>query len=222
MSENIYYVYQYWDPLRKEPIYIGKGCGKRAWEHLQPYRLKSNHPFKNRIKWLKKQNKSPIVSLLYINLSEEKSFKLERKIIKKIGRKDLGKGPLLNLTDGGQGMSGHRWDQEQIKNNSGKNNCRFGTHLSKEVKNKISKAQLGIPRPKESIIKRTITRSKEWLIIFPNKEKQKIKNLNQFCRENNLNQSHMVQVAKGNYTNHKGFKCKNLNPLAIYKVISRI
>jgi hypothetical protein len=31
-KEKIYYVYRYWDPIRQEYIYVGKGKGKRfSW-----------------------------------------------------------------------------------------------------------------------------------------------------------------------------------------------
>jgi hypothetical protein len=38
--------------------------------------------------------------------SENFAIDLEKDLIKKIGRKDLGLGPLTNMTDGGDGMSG--------------------------------------------------------------------------------------------------------------------
>ncbi|RLF56669.1 MAG: hypothetical protein DRN27_09210, partial [Thermoplasmata archaeon] len=41
-----------------------------------------------------------------INLTEEKAFELEKKIISIIGRRNLNEGTLTNFTDGGEGTSG--------------------------------------------------------------------------------------------------------------------
>lgn len=94
-----YYTYIYYDPIRNnEPIYVGKGKDDRAWAHLS---RKDKHPLTHRIEFIKKQNSLPIIGI-YGSLTESESFELEVNLIKEFGRKDLGKGPLLNLTDGGE------------------------------------------------------------------------------------------------------------------------
>lgn len=94
-----YYTYIYYDPLRdNEPIYVGKGHSKRAWVHLYS---KRKHPFIQRLQHMKKNGINPIIGL-YSGLDEELSLLLEQELISKFGRKDLGKGTLLNLTDGGE------------------------------------------------------------------------------------------------------------------------
>jgi len=47
-----------------------------------------------------------------------------------------------------------------------------------------------------------------YIVIFPTGKKQKIKNLSKFCCLHNLNVSNMVNVAKGNRSQHKGFCCQ--------------
>lgn len=97
---DIFYTYIYYDPSRNnEPFYVGKGNKKRAWDHLK---RKNKHPFVQRLQKMRKNNIKPIIGL-YSGLDEASAFVLEIKLIAEFGRKDLGKGPLLNLTDGGEG-----------------------------------------------------------------------------------------------------------------------
>ena len=53
-------------------------------------------------------------------------------------------------------------------------------------------------------------KSQEWIIIFPDRTKKKIKNMFEFCRKNNLDQGAMSNVAKGKNKHHKGYICKKL------------
>lgn len=48
----------------------------------------------------------PKIQILARGLTEEQSFDLEKLLIALIGRRDQGKGSLLNLSDGGEGNSG--------------------------------------------------------------------------------------------------------------------
>jgi len=122
-----FYVYVYLDPRKEgnfiynklkfnyEPFYIGKGCGKRIDFHLyESASTKSKIRF-NKIKSIRKSNVEPIVYKLYENLTEEDSLRIEKETIQLIGRKDLNNGPLINLTDGGEGESGRKLTDKQKK-----------------------------------------------------------------------------------------------------------
>ena len=132
-----YYCYILTDPSRNnEPIYVGKGKGSRAWSHLNRQDM---HPLTYRISHMKKKNAIPNVSI-YGELDEEFALFLEEELICKFGRKDLGKGSLLNLTDGGDGKSGHVVSLETKKLMS---LVRTGEIRSNETKTNISKAKRG-------------------------------------------------------------------------------
>lgn len=72
------------------PYYIGKGTGSRAF-------VKHRNA-------IAPVDRSRIV-MLKENLSEQHALELEKFLISWYGRKDLGTGILINVTDGGEGLS---------------------------------------------------------------------------------------------------------------------
>ncbi len=117
--DNVYYVYVYLDPricgdfkyggliFDHLPFYVGKGKNKRAYEHIRLVdKEKCNLHKRNKIKSIIRETSSlPLVIKLYSDLTENDALQLESHIINLIGRKDLSAGPLLNLTDGGDGIT---------------------------------------------------------------------------------------------------------------------
>lgn len=104
-----YYVYMYLNPLTFEPFYIGKGYSTkgydRAYRHIR-YDLKNgNLHFIRRLKKFTLNGLKPIIHKIFCT-NEQIALGLEKGLIKIIGRDDLKTGPLLNLTDGGEGSSG--------------------------------------------------------------------------------------------------------------------
>ena len=120
---NHYYTYIYRDPSRNnEPIYIGKGCELRFLNHT---RRKDIHPFSQRLAYMRNNNINPVVSIIPCE-SEELALLVEMEAISKYGRKDLGLGPLLNLTDGGDGASGNTFNRGRKHSDESKKNMSAG------------------------------------------------------------------------------------------------
>lgn len=122
MNRNInnYYVYTHIDPRTNEIRYVGKGNRDRA------YRINSGRSghHKNWLKQLKLLDLRPIILILEKDLEEKQALLREKELILEYRNKGL---KLTNLTDGGDGMSGHK--------------------PSEETKRKISESRMGIKNP---------------------------------------------------------------------------
>lgn len=133
-----------------EPFYVGKGKKYRLNNHINAVICGGYvyNQFKvSKIKKILSENLRPFIEICFNNLSEKQAFENEKFLISKIGRKDKKIGPLCNFTDGGEGSSGRKLSEttknkirqkaigrkakqqtieKMKKNNSGKNNPRFG------------------------------------------------------------------------------------------------
>lgn len=98
MEENNWYLYRHLKPSG-EVFYIGIGKTKN---------FKRAYSKNNRNKWWKNivSKYEFEVQILTKDLSEQDIKDLERALISWYGRRDLGKGTLVNLTDGGEGLKG--------------------------------------------------------------------------------------------------------------------
>jgi len=138
----MYYVYAY---LRDDDTfyYIGKGKGNRAYvKHMRSNGSNIVPKDKNRIK------------ILHENLSNDEASRIEIELIKKYGRKDLGNGILINMTDGGDGTSGHVRSQELRESHSRKMK---GKKCSKEVADRIAISNTGKKRSQETKLRLSLS-----------------------------------------------------------------
>lgn len=90
-----------------QPFYVGKGQGRRWREHI---RLGDRCPFNprkgRRVEVIRRETGlEPLVVIVRDTLTNDEANRVEASFIKAIGRHDLSLGPLLNLTDGGDGAN---------------------------------------------------------------------------------------------------------------------
>lgn len=100
----MYYVYAHINATNGSYFYIGKGSGRRAYvkSHRSVYwkRIVAKYGY--------------AVIILEDGLTESEALSREKYWIKKLGRKDLKTGCLVNFTDGGDGTSG-RVVEEKVR-----------------------------------------------------------------------------------------------------------
>jgi hypothetical protein len=111
-ERRIYYTYDISRPDTGESCYIGKGKGNR-WKTFTEA-AKYNPYLRNTIIKYKQNGMKMLVTIVRNKLTEAEAFETEIALIASIGRKDKNKGPLLNMTNGGEGMSGWRPSQHYI------------------------------------------------------------------------------------------------------------
>ena len=121
--EKKYYIYIYLNPLKPgkfnyqdlnfdfEPIYVGKGTGKRIHYHLTSCQNKNNKAgyrrlFYQKLRKIIRLGHTPKVIVFKNYLTESESFEIEKELISKIGRRITKEGPLCNNSKGGEGPSG--------------------------------------------------------------------------------------------------------------------
>lgn len=170
-GDNRFYNYVYCDPrkmgaykvknidlvLPAEPFYVGRGCGRRKnnhyWEALNEETYDPNNHKLRKIRKIVAAGLTPLVVQLNKNLPNIIANENERYLVKTIGRSDLGKGPLTNLTDGGETSAGYKMSKEGIEKqkNTKKRNGTYdkgsfkGKKHTEESKEKNRQAHLGKP-----------------------------------------------------------------------------
>lgn len=151
---NEFYVYVLFRLDTGVPCYVGKGKGRRAWNHTRAGAGHSN-PHLGRII----VNHGVAEVIVRGRLTEQEAFATEIAFIAAIGREKHG-GPLVNLTAGGDGMAGGeehpnygRSHSEATKakmraahagnNRGGAQHYMFGKSHTEEARKKISDAMRG-------------------------------------------------------------------------------
>jgi len=131
-------VYEHLRNDTNEVFYVGIGAQEnRAFDK----RSRNKH-------WYNIVNKvGYTVNIVYENIEHNEAKKIEILLIKKYGRKDLGLGNLVNMTDGGEGALGLIRSEETRQKMSEANK---GKIRSEETRQKIGKTSKGRTHKKES------------------------------------------------------------------------
>jgi len=151
-KDKTYYVYEHVRLDTDEVFYVGIGTknikGKYKCKTYSRAYLKA--PSRRTEFWRNIFNKCEQtirIDIVFESTYLDKVKEKEIELIKKYGRRDLGTGKLVNLTDGGEGSSGHKWSKEakrkRAEQYSGQGNPFYGKTHSEDIKKELSSQRLG-------------------------------------------------------------------------------
>lgn len=99
------------------PFYAGKGTKGRMYYHFQKAKNSNERsPVLDKIRKMTKENISIQYEKIFETDNANIAYEKEKEIIFLIGRRNLKTGPLLNLTDGGEGVLNYKWTDSHRKN----------------------------------------------------------------------------------------------------------
>lgn len=149
----IYYTYVYIDPrypscrygdfdFSGQPFYVGKGKNRRAWTHLSESKNRTHNTLKyDKIHRIIDAGHQPVVTIVQDGMVESDALALEQQLISMIGTKwtisGIPRGPLCNMTSGGEGTTPSEELRDRYKN-VGERNGMFGKTHTTEARQKIS------------------------------------------------------------------------------------
>jgi group I intron endonuclease len=142
-----FYVYKIAN-LVNGKIYVGKtlDIDERWNKHIEISKSKKKPAYQYLHKSISKYGKENFqIAILEQGMSECDAFDREKFWIQELDSKNPDVG--MNLTAGGEGVSGLKWTDESKSSISGPNNHNFGKPISIEVKEKISISLSGSKNP---------------------------------------------------------------------------
>lgn len=110
-----YFVYELRDSRNTLPFYVGKSNREsRPLDHIREAITESsgNKLKTNTINKIIRDDASIVINFVFWSIHEKDTLAEEQRLIKFYGRRDIGTGPLVNLTDGGEGTSGYTHSNE--------------------------------------------------------------------------------------------------------------
>lgn len=190
--KNKFYVYALVDPVNRIPFYIGKGTGKRAYQHLKNDKINKNKLLY--IKNIRSLGFEPEVHFIIENLEEKIAYQIEYNIIK------IAKFYNVNLTNKvglitPPDRTGSKMSNESKEKISRFQKGRKKPAMSEETKLKLSKINLGKKGPNK--VENVDIQLLKELYVDKNYKKTEIMevlkiglgSLNRILRENHIQKS---------------------------------
>ena len=145
-DDRRFYVYLARHPITGDPVYVGKGKGKRIRQH-NAAALSGRHCNPALQRTIQKYGPLEF-NLITSGLTEAEAFDHERALIAQYGRVNDQSGTLYNLTAGGDGTSGAIYSEET---RAIWRQQRTGRRHTEEAKAKVRAAKLGKRKTPEQI-----------------------------------------------------------------------
>lgn len=228
-TSAIFYVYAYFRPDGR-PCYIGKGKGNRIAHRGKTGR---NKHFLNILAQAKASGQEMQSIKIAEGLTDQEAIQLEKDMILLIGREANG-GPLVNLTDGGDGAAGYRYTPEQREAHSARmrdrvmppgwrENISIGLKKSEKVKLNAGKAGRAT---------RGIKKSSGWWSTEEGRAKQRANNPGHTGYSHSEEAKNLIKAARAKQPKHispstqftlgtipwnKGMKGLQLSPATQFK-----
>jgi hypothetical protein len=187
------------------PLYLGKGKGNRWLMHFRQGIKHPNHHLRRIIVAAQAQGKELPVIKIRENLTDAQALELERIFIAAIGREANG-GPLVNLTDGGDGPSGYRFTPEQRAAHGAK---RKNRKLTPEWRAAISVSMKNNPKvianaPKAGAASKGKTKKSGWWSTEEGRAKHATSNPGHTGHKHSEATKQQIRAARANQTNFGG------------------
>ena len=149
--ENNHFIYLHINPINNEIFYVGQGSLNRNLPSRAFSKSSRNQWWKNYVS----KYGNPIVLILSNEVTKDIADFTEKLLIELIGRKDLSKGNLLNLTNGGDSNGGRSLEsrKNQSLRMSGENHPMYGKKHPQEWVENNRKSHIGIQPSIESVLK---------------------------------------------------------------------